>query len=174
MVNNSSLGPSKKMTAIGFHKVDWNENDKIVPDIVCIEPLNGLTEIIASTLVTLTGNEWRICIRFDWKNDTKITESDFLHIPETNVIFFKSVNQWGVIDLSSKTLKRQEYSTWSPYIERKDGYVYIQDDLNAETTQLNGDRIDAVPIDPPTEMSEFEDRFEFDSPTFGHQVLRKK
>ena len=52
--------------------------------------------------------------------------------------------------------------------------ILIYDDLYAESTDLKAKRIDNVPIDPPTESIDYEDRIEFDSPVFGKQTLRLK
>ena len=48
----------------------------------------------------------------------------------------------------------------------------IYDDLYAESVNLKAERIDNVPIDPPTESVDYEDRIEFDSPVFGKQTLK--
>lgn len=162
------------MKEITFHIDDYIRQENADADIICVEPLNGLTDIVATSVVTLTGRQWEIKIRFDWKDDSEINESDFLFVPETNVIFFKTHNQWGVIDITTKTLKRHENACWSLYIEINESYIYIQDDLIAETTKLNGDKIHSVPIDPPTESKDFDDRIEFNSPVMGRQVLWKR
>jgi hypothetical protein len=63
---------------------------------------------------------------------------------------------------------------WLPFIERLDQIIVIEDDLQAEATNLQGQRIDVVPIDPPTEKKVFDDRIEYNSPIFGRQVLKLK
>ena len=44
--------------------------------------------------------------------------------------------------------------------------------MYAESTNLYAERIDNVPIDPPSETKEYEDRIEFDSPIFGKKTLK--
>lgn len=45
------------MTEIEFHKDHENWFVNLNVDIICIEPLNGLIDIIATTLITLTKND---------------------------------------------------------------------------------------------------------------------
>lgn len=144
-------------------------------DIICVEHLNHLVDIVSCSLVTVTTDKWTIRIRFDWKeDDNELTKNNFLHIPETDILFFKSPNQWGAIDIFSRKLKRHENAQWTPYIERKENYVLIEDDLKVESTTLNADTIHSVPIDPPAESKDLGDTIEYNSPIFGHQVLRTK
>lgn len=154
---------------------ELTKEDTILVDIVCVEQLHYPIEVISCSIVVLTSDKWKIKIRFDWKeNNNQITPEDFLYIPETNILFFKSWNQWGAIDISSKTIKRHENSTAMPWIERKGNYILIIDDLKAESTRLNADTIHSVPIDPPTTSKELEDAIEYNSPIFGLQILQTK
>ncbi len=164
------------MTDIQFHIDNFQTMENMQnADIICVEHMDYLTEIISFCIVTATFGQSNIKIRFDWKEDNnEITAQDFLYIPETNTLFFKSQNQWGAIDLNAKTLKRHENSQWSPWIERKGNFILIEDDLKAESTTLRAETIHSVPIDPPTESKEFDDRIEYNSPVFGHQVLKTK
>jgi hypothetical protein len=143
-------------------------------DVLCLEKIDYLDNVTHYSLVTVEVANHNLKIRFDWKEGKEITESDFIYIPESNTLFFRSLNQWGAIDLEKKTLRRHEQSYWTPWIERRGNFVLIEDDLSAESTRLNGDKIHSVPIDPPTEAKEFEDRIEFNSPVFGRQVLITK
>lgn len=144
-------------------------------DIICVECVDFLNDILYCSFVTAITEKGTIKIRFDWKEQNNdLSEEDFLYIPETTILFFKSRNQWGAIDISSKTLKRHEDATWVPWIERKGNYVLILDDLKAESTNLNADTIHSVPIDPPTESKDLGDTIEYNSPIFGFQVLRTK
>ncbi len=54
---------------------------------------------------------------------------------------------------------------------RKGNAVVIEDELQAEATDLDGKRFHTVPIDPPWNAVEFDDRIEYDSPVYGKQVL---
>ena len=144
-------------------------------DINCIENIEKPNNIISYSIITVTCTDIKIKIRFEWKeNVTELTINDFLYIPETNILFFNSLNQWGAIDLKTKTLKRHENSQWLPFIVRKGNYILIEDDLCAESTTLSADKIDSVPIDPPTESKIYEDRIEYNSPVYGKQILKTK
>lgn len=143
-------------------------------DLVCLEKLTHVGKVVAYSFVTIESTDYKMTMRFDWKEDKDIKKSDFVYIPESSTIFFTSENQWGAIDLETKTIKRHERATWKPTIQRKGDFILIEDDLTAESTQLNGDRIHSVPIDPPTEAKEFEDRIEYNSPVFGRQILKIK
>jgi hypothetical protein len=143
-------------------------------DLVCLEKLTHMDKVVNYSVVTIELPDYKLTIRFDWKEDKDIKESDFVYVSESSTIFFTSQNQWGAIDLETKTIKRHEQSTWKPTIEIKEDFILIEDDLTAESTRLNGDRIHSVPIDPPTELEEFEDRIEYNSPVFGRQVLKTK
>ena len=145
-------------------------------DMVCVEKNDSTDKVIASSVLTLKWNQGRnsIRIKFDWKEVSEIMENDFLFIEETSTLFFRSTNQWVAFDLLNKVIVRHEHAMWLPFIERIDQIVLIEDDLQAESTNLRGQRIDMVPIDPPTERKEFVDRIEYNSPVFGKQVLKLK
>ena len=99
-------------------------------------------------------------------------ESDFLFILETNFLFYRGNIEWCAFDLTNKNVSRNESATQLPYIEKRNNVILIYDDLYAECTDLKAERIDNVPIDPPTESVEYEDRIEFNSPIFGEQTLK--
>ena len=166
----------RSMTEIQFQINNHpNGADSLDADLVCIEHLEHLENIISTSVVVVTAGTLNLKIRFDWKEQrNELSDMNFLYVPETNVLFFKSQNQWGAIDIASGTLKRHENAQWLPYIERKCDYILIEDDLSAESTTLNAETIHSIPIDPPTESKEFNDRIEYHSPVFGHQILRTK
>lgn len=145
-------------------------------DLLCVEKIEHIDKVTNCSLVTITLDRGKkdLRIKFEWKKDSGIEESDFLYIPETATLFFRSQNQWGAIDIKNKTLKRHESSMWEPFIHNKGNYILIEDDLKAESTKLNGDKIDSVPIDPPTTSKEFEGWIEYNSPVFGRQILKTK
>jgi hypothetical protein len=143
-------------------------------DLLFLEKIDHIEKVTNYSLVTIQAGNYKAKIRFDWKEDKRIEESDFVYVPESRTIFFRSQNQWGAIDLESKTMKRHEHSLWMPTIERKRDFILIQDDLTAESTRLDGGKIHSVPIDPPTEAKEFDDRIEYNSPIFGRQTLKTK
>lgn len=118
------------------------------------------------------GNKTRI--KFELANGNEIDEMNFLFVPETNFLFYSGNIEWCVFDLTNKSTVRNESASQLPFIERKNDVIIIYDDLYAESTDLYGKKIDSVPIDPPTEIVEYEDIIEFNSPIFGKQTLRLK
>jgi len=145
-------------------------------DLLCVEKVEHIDKVTSCSLATIILDNGKIVLRikFEWKEDSGIEESDFLYIPETATLFFRSKNQWGTIDIKNKTLKRHESSIWEPLLRNKGEYILIEDDLKAESTKLNGDKIDSVPIDPPTTSKEFEGWIEYNSSIFGRQILKTK
>jgi hypothetical protein len=121
-------------------------------------------------ILEIKGIEIRI--KFELTKGNEIDQKDFLFIPETNVLFYSGNIEWSAFDLTSKNTVRNESATQLPYIERRNNIVLIYDDLYAECTNLKAERIDNVPIDPPTESVDYEDGIEFDSPVFGKQILK--
>jgi hypothetical protein len=164
------------MKDIHFQIENFKATDASDVDIICVEALEHLNEIISKSIVTINNEQqnWKIRIQFDWKENNEIKEADFLYVQETNMLFFRSHNQWAAFDILNKTIKRHESSQWAPHITRKENYILIEDDLNAESTRLSAERIHSVPIDPPTEAIEFEDRIEYNSPVYGRQILKVK
>lgn len=154
--------------------INHEKNQDAHFDLLVIEKIDHIDRVKACSLVTIGLEGCNLIIKFEWKEDSGIEEADFLYISETSTLFFRSENQWGAIDIKKKILKRHENSRWFPLIEKRDEYVLIEDDLRAESTRLNGDKIHSVSIDPPTEAKEFEDRIEYNSPVFGKQVLKVK
>jgi hypothetical protein len=127
-----------------------------------------------SSELTFESNGNKTRIKFELTKGNEIDETDFLFVPETNVLFYRGNIEWSVFDLTKNRIVRNESATQLPFIERRNKVVLIYDDLYAECTDLNGEMIDNVPIDPPTETVEYEDRIEFDSPIFGKQTLNLK
>jgi hypothetical protein len=150
------------------------ENEKIHDcDIICVEKNKRLKNIIACSIVSFETDKSQLKVKFEWKEDAEdLEETNFIFVPETNMLFFRSFYQWGAIEMEAKILKRHESAFCFPNIEHKQSFILIEDDLYAESCKLNGDKIDNVPIDPPWEVQEFEGRIEYNSPVFGHQILK--
>jgi hypothetical protein len=74
--------------------------------------------------------------------------------------------------IHKNSIERNEDALQLPFLERKNNVVLIYDDPYVECIDLKANRIDNVPVDPPTESIEFDDRIEFDSPIFGKRTLR--
>lgn len=141
-------------------------------DIIHREKIYLDEEISQSSQLIFENNGTITRIKFELAKGREIHESDFLFVPETNVLFYRGHIEWCAFDLTNQIIVRNEHATQLPYIERRNNVILIYDDLYSECTNLKAERIDNVPIDPPTEKVEYEDRIEFDSPIFGKQILR--
>ena len=150
--------------------------DYIIPstdfDIIHSEKIYLNNKITQSSELTFENNGNKTRIKFELANGNEIDESDFLFVPETNFLFYRGNIEWCAFDLTNKSVVRNESATQLPFIERRNNVILIYDDLYAESTDLKAKRIDNVPIDPPTESIDYDDRIEFDSPVFGKQTLR--
>ncbi len=141
-------------------------------DIIHKEKTHIDEMVVQSSELVFDNNGTKARIKFELAKGNEIKKDDFLYISETNVLFYRGTIEWCAFDLKNKSVLRNESATQIPFIQRRNDVILIYDDLYAEATDLNGQRIDNVPIDPPTESVEFEDRIEFDSPVFGKQTLR--
>lgn len=151
-------------------KIEFNGN------LWVLDPEKGNNSYDRTTFLNITtGTDVRIHIRIDWCNYS-ITDSPFttLLISETGKLFFAAKFFWGLIDLEKVSVIRQEscLDFWS--FERSADTIVIITELAAESMTISGETIDKVPIDPPWESKDFEDRIEFDSPVFGQQTLKLK
>ena len=141
-------------------------------DIIHREKIYLNEEITQSSEVIMENNGIKTRIKFELATGHEIDECDFLFILETNFLFYRGNIEWCAFDLTNKNVSRNESATQLPYIEKRNNVILIYDDLYAECTDLKAERIDNVPIDPPTESVEYEDRIEFNSPIFGKQTLK--
>lgn len=110
------------------------------------------------------------------KNTDELTEFNFYHIRNTNLLFFRFVYQWGIIELKTRKLKRNitDMSLDFPFFYFHENCILIVDDLFAETITLDGDTIDRIGNEQPHEVTEFEDYFEFDIIGVEKRKLMKK
>lgn len=106
----------------------------------------------------------------------ELTDFNFCYFENTNLLFFRFLYQWGIIDLERKQLKRNELdaSLDFPFFYFHQNCILIVDDLFAETITLKGELIDRIKNEQPYEMIEFEDYFEFDIIGVGKRKLMKK
>lgn len=129
-------------------------------------------EITKSSELIFENNGVQTRIKFELGKGNKIDESDFLFIPETNILFYRGYIEWCAFDLTNKIIIRSETATQLPYIERRKDVIIVFDEMYAESMDLMATLINNVPIDPPTETIEYDDRIEFDSIVFGKQTLK--
>lgn len=164
-----------KQLLLKFEHFEYNK-DIDNANITLVEDLN-FDEVKASTLLNIeltdSINTQLLIVKFEWLNFLyRLDEEDFCFIPENDMLFFRSVYQWGAIDVKNKKLIRHEHAFNCPLITKYDNLILITDELYAESVTLTGERIDNVPIDPPYEVQEFEDRIEYTSHVYGHQILK--
>ncbi|WP_445455561.1 hypothetical protein [Flavobacterium sp. HNIBRBA15423] len=110
------------------------------------------------------------------ENTDEITDFNFYHIEDTNLLFFRFVYQWGIIDLKTRKLKRNitDMSVDFPFFYFHENCILIVDDLFAETITLDGFTIDRIGNEQPHEITEFKDYFEFDIIGVEKRKLMKK
>lgn len=161
--------------------LDIRNYDTDVPmqdhDILCIEKVQNANRTIACSVVTVEmldqGNLYSVKIKFEWlEYEVALDEADFLFINETNLLFFRSTYQWGVIDIQNKSLVRHEEAYYEPFISKEDKFILIYDEMEVQSTRYNGETIDKVPVDLPYDEKALDGRIEFTSGIFGYQVLK--
>lgn len=132
----------------------------------------------SSVLINFSKNkELNISIKFILNNNAdKLDAFAFWHTENTNLLFFRLTNQWGIIDLIQKSLKRNSYEPLMdfPFFYLHNDCFLIVDDLFAETVDLQGNKIDRIMNEQPHEIEEFDDHFEFEIIGVGKRKLRKK
>ncbi|KOP36150.1 MULTISPECIES: hypothetical protein [unclassified Flavobacterium] len=98
------------------------------------------------------------------ENNLKLDDFNFVYFKNVNLIFFRFIYQWGIIDLKNRRLKRNiiDYSLDFPFFYLHQNCILIVDDLFAETTTFDGETVDRIPNEQPHEIIEFEDYFDFD------------
>ena len=110
------------------------------------------------------------------KDTDDLTEFNFYQMKNTNLLFFRFVCQWGIIDLKNRKLIRNitDMLLDFPFFYFHKDCILIVDDLFAETITLDGETIDKIGNEQPHEVTEFEDYFEFDIIGVGKRKLKKK
>lgn len=146
---------------ISFQHFDSDMYFKDV-DIICAEKSHQTGSVIGCSLarIEVVNNDqtYELLVKFEWIDSMQqLNEEDFCLITETNMLFFKSMFQWGVIDITGKCLKNHESAFCCPFIYKHDTFILIEEELEAISFTLSGDVIDRIPIDPPYETQEFED-----------------
>jgi hypothetical protein len=156
--------------------MEFNSDFQTNYDLIICEIEKDEHGFDSTTLLNITeGTNRQIKIRVDWCNaSTTARKVSVMLIPEADKLFFATRFFWGVVDLVSVKIDRQESCVdfWS--FERYSNTIVLTTELFAEALSLKGETTDKVPIDPPYECEEFDDRIEFDSPVYGHQVLKLK
>lgn len=143
-------------------------------DIMHEETLYVNESISKSSIIHLNFTDRKIKIRFDLAIHNQIQEDKFLYVPETDILFYSGEKGWCAFNLTKLITIRKELAFYFPLIEKRDDVFIIYCDESVESTDLYAVRIDQVPVDPPYESIEFEDRIEFNSSIFGKQILKIK
>lgn len=155
--------------------IDFNPNFQTNDDLIIQEFEKGVHDFDSLTLLSIKDhNDRQIKIRIDWCNYSTERNVSLIIIPETNKLFFGTRFSWGIIDLVSIKIDRQESCLCCWGFERFSDTVVLTTEHSAVSLSLHGKTIDEVFIDPPFERDIFEDRIEFVCPVFGHQVLQLK
>lgn len=135
------------------------------------DEVNGF-ECNQTTIITVINDKGKeLRIKLDWHNGSLNDKIHTLLVPATNFLFYGLQTSWGIIDLEDRKLTRSEWCIdfWS--FEQHGNSTVVITELYAEALNQFGETIDRVNIDPPFESQDFEDRIEFNSPTFGKQIL---
>ncbi len=141
-------------------------------DIIHVEKITPDLSISQSAEVILNYNNRITKIKFELARGNELHQNDFLYISETDTLFYRGMIEWCVFDLDKNQIKRHEDALELPFIERINDVIVVYDELYAESTDLNGNKIDYAIIDLPYESKEFNDRIEFDTCSFGKQTLK--
>jgi hypothetical protein len=107
--------------------------------------------------------------------DEDVDDFNFVYFESKNLIFYRFLYQWGIIDWKLKKLKRSIFSGIIdfPFFYLHKNCFLIVDDLFAETVDFNGNKIDHIPNEQPHEIKEHENYFEFDIIGVEKRMLRK-
>lgn len=139
--------------------------------IICHDP-EARGPFDHDSIVRIHQLDQSLLLQLESKDKFVVLPTDFTYAPETDVLFFRSDDQWGTIDLKTKRLVGHHSAPWIPIIWRYGDVMIIEDDLTAWSCDLKGNLIDKVPIDPPTDAIKFADRIEYSSPVYGNRTLR--
>ncbi len=163
--------------SISTETFNFNSNTDLNNDLLILDKEGKENQFDRTTIINITDIDGSVKkVRIDWCNlsssDTKLTT---LLIPETGKLFFGTRFMWGIINLENLEVERQEHSAETFWMfERHLDTIVVIEELSAESLSLNGTPIHKVPIDPPFESEDFENRIEFDSPVYGKQTLKLK
>lgn len=130
--------------------------------------------ISKSTIAYLSFDDRKIKLRFDLDKYSEINEDNFLYVSETDILFYAGCKEWCAFDLKNFVNIRHEEAFDLPFFYKRDDVILIYGELLVESTDLHAIRIDQVPVDPPYDEIEFEDRIEFNSSIYGKQILKIK
>ncbi|MHC0448067.1 hypothetical protein ACWA1F_21845 [Flavobacterium sp. 3-218] len=110
------------------------------------------------------------------EDNSEVNNFSFVYFKNIDLIFFRFVYQWGIIDLKNRKLKRNVIagSLDFPFFYLHENCILIVDDLFAETLTFYGETIDAIQNEQPHEIIEYEDYFEFDIIGVEKRKLMKK
>lgn len=94
----------------------------------------------------------------------ELIEFNFCHFKNIDLVFYRFMYQWGIIDLKNRELKRNvfERALNFPFFYLHENCILIVDDLFAETITFDGETIDTISNEQPHEIEEYEEYFEFD------------
>jgi hypothetical protein len=162
---------------ISTETFNYNTNTELNNDLLILGKEGIENQFDRTTIINVTDNNGSVkTVRIDWCNLSSYnSEFTTLLIPETGKLFFGTRFMWGIINLENLEVERQEHSAETFWMfERHLDTIVVIEELSAKSLSLNGTQIHKVPIDPPFESEDFENRIEFDSPVYGKQTLKLK
>jgi hypothetical protein len=166
----------KNLLTISSETFDFNPQIELDNNLWILDKEGEENQFDRTTIINVIVNRnYTKKIRVDWCSfSSPETVLSTLFISETNKLFFGASCLWGIINLINWEIERQEHvqDFWS--FERVGDTIVVIEELRAESFNLEARTIDKVPIDPPFESKDFDDRIEFDSPVYGKQTLKLK
>ena len=140
-------------------------------DIIFNQKLDVNEEIQKSSIISIFYEKEIFILKFNLSKDNLIDEWDLLFIEENSFLFFRETYEWVVFDLKNKKVQKRENAYCLPSFEKKEEVIIIYDELNVKCVDFNGNIINEVPVDPPYESEDFDDRIEFKSSVYGKTTL---
>ncbi len=121
-----------------------------------------------NSLVTINKGNEKKSILFKFFEEEEMSEYDIEFVVETETLFYRTSNEWGIVDLNNYKLVKQEITFQPGIIER----VIVDDEIKVESYTLFGKLIDQKPIDPPSTRIDSEFELVYNSPIWGIQRLK--
>jgi len=73
----------------------------VIEEKIRYETINSY---LYSSILGIVNGEEKVLIQFRFVEHEDLYEDDFIYIIETNLLFFRTVNQWGIIDLNNNEI----------------------------------------------------------------------
>lgn len=140
-------------------------------DIIFDQKLDFNEKNQKSSIISIFYEKEIFTLKFNLSKDNLIDEWDLLFIEENSFLFFRDTSEWVAFDLKNKKIQKREKAYCLPCFEKKEEVIVIFDELDVKCIDLKGNIINEVPVDPPYESEDFDDRIEFKSSVYGKTTL---